>query len=358
MRLLHNYQRLFNEMEKIIKQKNGALYGLAIGDALSWPAMFQRSFQLPFWTRRKRREMDAEAEINFTLNLTLPYSLNQNADHFNLYPTNNTEWVAFTIQQLMEYGNKPNAGNWVDGWKSLINPDRPLRASIAIKTALANLNKGKMPPESGHDNPHYFDDSAMSRAIPIGLLFHGDHEKLMNAIVMDASVTNSEDGIWAAQSIAVAVSIALKGGAIENIISNAIEVLPSNSWSKRVVTDALNICDQSNSFFDATPALTNQIINREYSYGSAAPEILAITLSVLYFSQNSFEKAISMATTIGKTAETVPALVGALAGALDPDAIDSKVWTNHLKQLKGISIPKMKNVNYIDLVNAFVNQSA
>ena len=31
---------------------------------------------------------------------------------------------------------------------------------------------------------------------------------------------------------------------------------------------------------------------------------------------------------------------------------------NHLKQLKGISIPKMKNVNYIDLVNAFVNQSA
>ena len=65
-----------------------------------------------------------------------------------------------------------------------------------------------------------------------------------------------------------------------------------------------------------------------------------------------------MATTIGKTAETVPALVGALAGALDPDAIDSKVWTNHLKQLKGISIPKMKNVNYIDLVNAFVNQSA
>jgi len=355
LRLLHNYQRLFNEMEKIIKQKNGALYGLAIGDALSWPAMFQRSFQLPFWTRRKRREMDAEAEINFTLNLTLPYSLNQNADHFNLCPTNNTEWVAFTIQQLMEYGNKPNAGNWVDGWKSLINPDRPLRASIAIKTALANLNKGKMPPESGHDNPHYFDDSSMFRAIPIGLFYHSKHGVLMDAVKRDASVTNSEDGIWAAQAIAVAISSVLIGKRIENIISNAIEVLPTNSWSNRVVQDAMNICSQSNSFLEAIPALTNHIINREYSYGTVAPEILAITLSVLHFSENSFDKAISMATTIGKTAESVPALVGALAGALDPDSIDNNVWTIHLKELKGISIPKMKDVNYIELINRFVN---
>ncbi len=339
-------------------QKIGALYGLAIGDALSWPAMFHRSYQLSLWTRRRRREMEVKAETDSTLNLTLPYSLNQNKNVFNLCPTNNTEWAAFTIQQLLENSSEPNAENWIDGWKSLIDPDEPLRASIAIKTALGNLRNGKLPPASGHDNPHYFDDSSMSRAIPFGLLFQGDHEKLMNAIEMDASVTNSEDGIWAAQSIAVAVSIALKGGAIENIISNAIEVLPSNSWSKRVVTDALKICDQSNSFFDAPPSLTNQIINREYSYGSAAPETLAIVLSVIYFSQNSFEKAISMATTIGKTAETVPALVGALAGALDPDAIDSKVWKNHLKQLKGISIPRMKNVNYIDLVNAFVNLSA
>ena len=343
-------------MEKIIKQKIGALYGLAIGDALSWPAMYHRSYQLPFWTRRKRREMDVVAETDFTLILTFPYSLNQNADAFNLCPAMNTEWVAFTLQQLLGNGKKPNAENWVKGWYSLNDSDEPLRASIAIKTALANLRKGKLPPASGHDNPHYFDDSAMSRAIPIGLLFHTDSEALMKAVEMDASVTNSEDGIWAAQSLAVAISNALNGKNIDKIILNAIEVLPSNSWSKRVVQDTMNICNESHSFLEAIPALTSQIINREYSYGSAAPETLAIILSVIYFSQNSFKKAISMATTIGKTAEAVPALVGALAGALDPHAIDCDGWTNHLKELKGISIPKMKNENYIDLINRFVNQ--
>ena len=124
-------------------QKIGALYGLAIGDALSWPAMFHRSYQLALWTRRRRREMDVKAETDFTLNLTLPYSLNQNKNAFTLCPANNTEWAAFTLQQLLANGSEPNAENWVDGWKSLIDPDEPLRASIAIKTALGNLRNGK-----------------------------------------------------------------------------------------------------------------------------------------------------------------------------------------------------------------------
>ena len=63
-------------------QKIGALYGLAIGDALSWPAMFHRSYQLSLWTRRRRREMEVKAETDSTLNLTLPYSLNQNKNVF------------------------------------------------------------------------------------------------------------------------------------------------------------------------------------------------------------------------------------------------------------------------------------
>ncbi len=37
----------------------GALYGLAIGDAVGWPALYHRTYTLPFWTRRLRREIDA-----------------------------------------------------------------------------------------------------------------------------------------------------------------------------------------------------------------------------------------------------------------------------------------------------------
>jgi len=38
-----------------------AMMGLATGDAISWPSLYHRSYLLPFWTRRIRREIDCES---------------------------------------------------------------------------------------------------------------------------------------------------------------------------------------------------------------------------------------------------------------------------------------------------------
>ena len=88
-------------MNDLKQRAVNAMIGLAIGDALSWTAMFHRSVLLPPWTRRKRREIDIESEMTNVIITPMPFSLNQPAQHFAISPTDETEWAAFTADILL-----------------------------------------------------------------------------------------------------------------------------------------------------------------------------------------------------------------------------------------------------------------
>ena len=64
-----------NELK--IRARN-AMIGLAIGDAISWSAMFHRSYLLPPWTRRIRREIDASSEATNVILQPTPFRMKSN----------------------------------------------------------------------------------------------------------------------------------------------------------------------------------------------------------------------------------------------------------------------------------------
>ena len=339
------------------QRAQNAMIGLAIGDAIGWTSMFHRSFLLPPWTRRKRREIDMTSETENVIVLPVPFSLNQPADHFNISPTDDTEWAAFTAEILLgsDYDSYPHSA--LKEWNKLAQSNETVRGSIGTQTALNNLRKGLQPPQSGKENPHYFDDSAMSRAIPIGIVCIGQPDRAAHLAEIDASITNSEDGVWAAQAMAVAISLICAGQNINDAIDSAHQYLPRTSWVRRTVEDAFLITRESKSIFSVLPELQNEIVNREYSYGNVAPETLALAFAIVLLHGNNFETAVMTAASFAKSSETLPAMVGALVGAAQSTTNTSDSWLNAISKLKGICIPSFAGKNYLSLVEQLSNLS-
>lgn len=336
------------------------MFGLAIGDALSWPAMFHRSRLLPPWTRRIRREMDAASETSNVLALAMPFSLSQPAEFFNIAPTDDTEWAAFTTNILLKRDDGFEDA-LLDAWLKLAHSGELVKGAVSTQAALNNLRKGILPPRSGRENPHYFDDGALSRAVPLGIFCAGNAEKAAQMASLDASVTNAEDGVWAAQAFAAAISLACVGKDANEILDASLQFLPQSSLIRRKVDDALALADDGGSLFSILPKLQNTLINREYSYGNAAPETLALTFVIAKMIGHDFELAVTSAASFAKTADSLPATVGALVGAMSSGLrprrgeIASKSWRAAITTLKGICIPSLAGTKFLELTDRFVD---
>lgn len=344
-------------MNDLKQRAKNSMIGLAIGDSLSWTSMFHRSFQLPQWTRRIRREMDASSETTNIILTPMPFSLNQPAKFFNLSPTDKTEWAAFSAENLLTNDFDSYEQSVLDEWIKLSNSKDPVRGGVSAQAALHNLRNGIQPPQSGKQNPHYFDDGAMARAVPIGIIYSGNPDKAAKLAYIDAAVTNSEDGVWAAQAMASTISLVCAGAGIDEAINEAYKYLPETSWIKRTVDEAMSIVKNSDSIFSILPEVQNKIVNREYSYGNSAPETLALTLIIAKLHGNDLEKAITSAVCFAKSGETLPAMVGALTGAMQSKSFAGDSWLSAIETLRGISVPGYEGKNYLKLVEEISNQA-
>jgi ADP-ribosylglycohydrolase len=340
-------------MNDFRRRARNALLGLAMGDAIGWPSMFHRGRLLPPWTRRIRREMDAEREDSGVLRVPMPFSLNGRADFFDLIPTDDTEWASWTMLNLLNHGCVIEQAWITDAWLGLAQGKERILGWVSTVTALGNLRRGMMPPQCGSDNPHYFDDGALCRAVPIGIAYAGRPAEASRAAAIDACATNSEDGIWVARSLAAAVSAACAGETVGAVLDAALDPLPEGSWSRRSVLEALRICREDATVIALMPAL-HGLLNREYSDGCVGPETLALALGIVSKIGDRFAEAVTVAAAFAKGADAVPAVVGAVAGAMASGSPVPREWERTLGSLKGICLPSLAGKDYCRLIDEFV----
>jgi ADP-ribosylglycohydrolase len=340
-------------MSDLERRGRNALLGLALGDALGWPAMYHRSRLLPAWTRRIRREMDAEREDSGVLRIPVPFSLNQPRTSFDPGPTDDTEWAAWMMQGLLDHGCTVDP-QWITGvWLALAQDT--VRGWVSTHTALDNLRRGILPPLSGSDNPHYFDDGAVPRAVPVGIAYAGRPTEAASAAAIDAAVTNSEEGIWVASGVAASVSVACAGGSSTEAVEAAREALPEGSWPRRLLDAATGV--HGAPVLEVLASL-HELQSVEYSDGCIGPETVATALAIISCSGNRFTEALTAATALPRGADMVPAIVGAIAGALAKDDPIPEMWERALGTLRGISIPALAGKDYLGLVTMFTSACA
>jgi hypothetical protein len=360
--------------------------GLMLGESLAWTGLYQRSHLLPFWTRRKRREIEADYERDGLIETSLPFALNQPTAAFRLAPGPHCEWLAFQAEVLLAGGGSYSQELALEAWRALVPARESLRLTVGQHAVLGNLERGLLPPQSGHDNPHYFDDGACFRAVALlaargaELLELGvnaaepkvlgidtaepnvlgietaepnvlgietaepnvlgiETAELLELVRLDASITNSEDGVWAAQAYAAALATALATADPEASVQAALACLPAGSWAAAEAERALTAARGAGSLFELIHTLADEHTSHAYNYGDSAPETLALTLATVSYAGGGLEAGLLAALALARTAGSVAPLVGGLCGALGATV------NAPARALTGVALPAMRGVD-------------
>jgi ADP-ribosylglycohydrolase len=351
----------------------GLLLGLAAGDAAGWPAARHRAARMPDWTRRLTRELDTFAEQNATTTLPVPIALNQPPEPLRLGPSDDAEWAAFAAEAVLRAGDDTALGDLsrerrtraaIDlTWNAVAGEvaaaaDRapeiesavlPLRARISVRAGLGNLAAGLRPPATGHDNPHYFDDAACVRACVLAVAHPGDPKAAADLAEFDARYTQDGDGVHGARAMAAALALAVVGADVETCVAAALAELPEETEIGRNARHALRLARDAESAFALVPPLEHHIVDHVYSYGIAAAETVPVALALATAAGGRIAEAVPAAACLSRVADSAPALVGALTGALGGGASIPESWRDTCRTLPGCVLPRLTGTDLVEL---------
>lgn len=248
------------------------------------------------------------------------------------------EWLVFSARLLVRAHDTGSIEPIHAGWMQLAETGEGA-ARLGTRHALANLRRGLEPPQSGHDNPHYFDDLAMARALAAAAIAD-DQEEAVRLAREDAVVTHDLDGLWCATATAVLFHRLLGGTPIPDAVGAALGQLPDESWSRRLAVAALDAGNGASGVLDRSELLGREIGDWTYAYPIAAPETFAFLVANLAAARSADELLLG-ALTSGRGASALPAIAGAAAAVVFGDAWIPRRLTLAGTALTGISVPKL-----------------
>ena len=276
--------------------------------------------------------MDVQHETDGLLEVNLPFALNQPAEALNPGPGPRAEWFIFQLRLLASADY--SLEHATDAWRGLLTEEN-LKLTLAQHAALTNLRHGKVPPVTGHDNPHYFDDTACFRALATACVI-ADLGAALEVTHHDAGISNAEDGVWGAQAVTAALVTALGGADPDDCVDAAVQQLPEGTWIFEAARRALLCVREGRGTLDFTAQLDHAVCNRAYNYGTAAAETVPAALAILKTTRGEFERSLFMALALPRVVGLAP-LVGALCGALG--CLPDDASTNLHAPLRGIALP-------------------
>ncbi|GGM34677.1 ADP-ribosylglycohydrolase family protein [Microbacterium saperdae] len=268
---------------------------------------------------------------------TVPRPFTHAAPPRTLHPGagENVEWFAFSARQ---HARELGLSEWRELAELEADPAGGLRARIGTKLALQNLRGGAEPPQSGHDNAHYFDDIATVRAIA-AVAVHGSGGAV-DAAHADAAVTHSLDGLWCARASAALFGALVDGASAADAVHLAVTQLPENTWSRRMADTSMHVAADATGPLDRARRLSTQVGDWVYSYPIAAPETFGFLLAHVATARSADDLLLG-ALAQPRNAASLPALAGAAAAVLfGEDWIPAGLEADGIR-LTGLGIPAL-----------------
>lgn len=273
---------------KAFDKAYGALSGLAIGDSLG----------------------DAARKPENRANYGITTDFNKGAS----WSTDDTEFALLTAKTLIGCGGKLTSDIVVKAWlEDVAVQDEFKRGGASEIEAANNLRKGIRPPLSGKYNAFHMSDGSAMRIGPVGIICAGDPERAAAMAEIDASVSHYRDGIWGAQAVAVAVSMAMVDATMEEIFDAIMKVIPEESWFHHAMNRAFEIVDNANgSILDAWMPLHDELYTSSWA---TTAEALPSAFACLRMRNETFREGVVLAANFARDADTIGAVAGAILGA-------------------------------------------
>lgn len=315
--------------------------GIVAGESASFSNADYRLWHMLPRRVYRTRALNLMSDERRLTNVARPYAHSNPPAQLHPGPGENLEWFAFSLRahRLVAHGQYERPS---DAWTELGGHDPlTIRSRIGTRVALRNLHQGLRPPQSGNDNPHYFDDLGMVRALA-ALVENPDHA--VDAARDEVSATHARDGLWCALATVEFVAGLLDGADVSAAAERAVDHLPDQTWSRRLVLQALDVGHSATGPMDRARRLSVEVGDWLYSYPVAAPETLAFLLA--HAAHARTPEDLMLGALQARNAATLPALAGVAAAALfgtdwvpaGLTATDQRLTGLSLTQFEGLTV--------------------
>lgn len=296
-----------------------AVSGLSAADGLTWTAWWHRMSQLPPRRAVRLGQARQHAVDMVTTSVPTPYLQSSSPELVDpAGPTDDTEWFVVAVRKHLGQRLDGSAADDRDVWQELATAraadSDTVRGRTGTVIALANMAAGQVPPASGNDNPHYFDDIALVRALAAGLLRPGAAGVAADLAEEEARVTHALDGVWGARAAAALVAELVVGRETSVAVEAARAELPEGSWCAHVVGECLGAVRPGDNALTLAARLERDVVDHVYAYANQAPETLGLLLAHLQVASGP-ESLLLGALSHPRHADALAPLAGAVAGA-------------------------------------------
>ncbi|KLU40900.1 MAG: hypothetical protein AA931_05230 [Peptococcaceae bacterium 1109] len=299
----------------------GTLLGLAVGDALGQP------------TEGKTMEFIQERWGRITGFLS-----------DDPVGSDDTEYAMFCARLLLEHGFALTSELVAQAWLTHLATQKEgfKGAGFSEMAAIENLRKGLRPPQSG-EHTHSWSDGLAMRVAPYGIAAWGDPMRAAEIAEIDGQVSHAREGIYGGQAVAGAIAAAVaisdpSPHSWQDVVSAALVVIPEDSWTARAIRRGVAIGEGCGDVWEALPALYHRIACLYYHWSDLAPEAVGLAFGIFAAARGTFEECVLGGTNIGRDADTIAAIAGALSGALwGVEAIPPE-WGRRIQEVRGICI--------------------
>jgi len=289
---------------------NQVVFGAALAESLTASSLYHRRDQVRANLGEKIRQHMQFAESKKQTNIVSAFSLPKDSKTLKPLPSDDLEWFAFSALAALSTDS-------IEYWYQLLPKLDEVSARTGTKIALKNLLLGNKD-FAGYDNPQYFDDISMIRAIAIALVHRDSPANFAQALRADISLTHALDGLWAGTAVGELAWQLLNGASRNEAISKAISSIPSETWLGNSVQQGLSATEGVSGLFERVLILEDKVIDRVSSHPNTAPETSACLFAHAMQSHSSAE--FLMASFLHpRLSDSLPALHGALATLLFND---------------------------------------
>jgi ADP-ribosylglycohydrolase len=313
---------------------HGAVLGQAVGDALGAPT-----------------EGMARVEIRERFGRVTDFLTEDQAG------TDDSEYAALTAQTLLRYGPALTAEDVSAEWaRVLVSQEGGFaHGGFSEMDAIHNLAAGRRAPVSGSDNHEMWSDGSAMRVAPIGAYCAGDPKEAARLAAIDASVSHARDGIWCGQAIAAGVATAIVADDWREVVESGLAAVPPDSWSARTIAKAIAIATGPGDTEARLDALEAGIALHHYPWSDVAPEATALAFGAFAVAEGVYVDAVVAATNLGRDADTIAAMAGAMAGGLGGAEAIPLAWRERVSELRGECIKAMAGVSMAALADAIAD---
>lgn len=318
------------------RRARGALVGAAIGDAMGAPC--------------EGRSAAAIRDLYGTLDGFVSDAS---------VGTDDTDFTLFNAAILLAHGSGVSPAQVEAEWRDkLLAPGRPYRpGGFSDVVSTRNLVAGLHTPHSGAFGHQMWSDGVAMAIGSAGILAAGDPVLAADLAARLGGISNARDGIYTAQAVAAAISVAMVGADPDAMMDAALAAPPADSWTRRALEHARAAAAAATNQATDVDAIAEALVLEFWPWADLATEAVPLAFAAFLVNNGRFAQAVPYGIRFGRDADTIGAIVGSLAGAYGGDDAIPAAWRARVHTSTGACIGYVAGQEIAAIGNALVDRA-